>query len=363
MMKFRQGDKVKFLNERGGGVVSKIVNPNLVHVTIEDGFDIPVLPSELIKIEEEKVPGRSFFNEDASGAVPDTSASSEVSGKTAEDNSGRRSPLYYGKNAEKQGVYIAFSPVDQRFLISGEINFYILNNTPYDVYYSLYTKEGDKYFNKDGGTVFAEEKVLIDSIDREDLPNMLEGFVQMLFQQEAMTEVLMPLHAAYKVQGSKFYQENAFKKSQLVNERAIVVTLSDLAAVEKVTNPRLFKPEAPQEAPKPQKPQKPLALIDRHKSATLEAEVDLHISALKEDYSDMSNGEILNFQISYFSTTIESAIMHQYNKVVYIHGIGNGTLKSTLRKKLKEEYPDFIVRNAPFARYGNGAIEVLINHE
>ena len=44
-MKFRQGDKVRFLNERGGGVISKIVNPNLVHVTIEDGFDIPVLPS------------------------------------------------------------------------------------------------------------------------------------------------------------------------------------------------------------------------------------------------------------------------------------------------------------------------------
>ena len=362
-MKFRQGDKVRFLNERGGGVISKIVNPNLVHVTIEDGFDIPVLPSELIKVEEEKAAGRSFFNENSSETIPASEAPAEAGIENDHAGSGRRSPLYYGKNAEKKGVYIAFAPVDQRFLISGEINLYILNNTPYDVHYSLFTKEGDKYYHKDHDTVFAEEKVFIDSVSREDLPNMLEGFVQMMFQQEEMTEILMPLHAPYKVQGGKFYQENTFKKSQLVNERAIVVTLTDLAAVEKVSHQRIHKPAEVKAEAKPKKPQKPQAFIDRHKSGTLEAEVDLHISALKDDYSDISPGEILNFQISYFSTTIESAIMHQYNKVVYIHGIGNGTLKSTLRKKIKEEYPDFIVRNAPFTRYGNGAIEVLINQE
>jgi hypothetical protein len=34
-MKLKVGDKVKFLNESGGGIVSKVVSPKLVHVTIE----------------------------------------------------------------------------------------------------------------------------------------------------------------------------------------------------------------------------------------------------------------------------------------------------------------------------------------
>ena len=50
-MKFKVGDKVKFLNEPGGGKVSKIVSARMVNVAVEDGFDIPTLISELVKIE------------------------------------------------------------------------------------------------------------------------------------------------------------------------------------------------------------------------------------------------------------------------------------------------------------------------
>ena len=59
-MKFKLGDKVKFLNEPGGGVVSKIISTSMVHVTIEEGFDIPVLNSELVKIESSSHSGEMF---------------------------------------------------------------------------------------------------------------------------------------------------------------------------------------------------------------------------------------------------------------------------------------------------------------
>lgn len=361
-MKFRKGDKVKFLNEQGGGVVSKIINPNLVHVTIEDGFDIPVLPSELLKIEEDNPDSRGIIHE-STEATPSRQANQPTMAGEENGENGMRSPLYYGKNAVSQGVYLGFSPTDQKFLISGEINLFIMNNTPYDVLYSFITKSGDKFVSKDYDTVFSEEKTLIESIDREQLPDYLEGYVQFLFVKEEFSEILLPVNAGFKVQGSKFYHENSFKKSQLLNEQAIMVTLTELAEVEKLTDKASLKKLTENHKQKPGKPQKPQALIDRHKSGTLEAEVDLHISGLREDFNEMSNSEILRYQLSYFETTLESALLHQYQKVIYIHGIGNGTLKNELRKKLKSEYPDLPVRNAPFTRYGNGAIEVLIQHE
>jgi len=47
-MKFKIGDKVRFLNEPGGGIVTKIISPSMVNVSIEEGFDIPTMTSELL---------------------------------------------------------------------------------------------------------------------------------------------------------------------------------------------------------------------------------------------------------------------------------------------------------------------------
>ena len=50
-MDIKKGDKVKFLNESGGGLVVRIIGNGKVLVQIEDGFEIPVITSQLIKTE------------------------------------------------------------------------------------------------------------------------------------------------------------------------------------------------------------------------------------------------------------------------------------------------------------------------
>ena len=45
------GDKVRFLNDVGGGVVSGFQGKDMVLVQDEDGFDIPVLIKECVVIE------------------------------------------------------------------------------------------------------------------------------------------------------------------------------------------------------------------------------------------------------------------------------------------------------------------------
>lgn len=51
MAKF--GDKVRFLNAVGGGVISRIEG-NMAYVTDEDGFDNPVFLRECVVVEEKK---------------------------------------------------------------------------------------------------------------------------------------------------------------------------------------------------------------------------------------------------------------------------------------------------------------------
>ena len=44
------GDKVRFLNSVGGGIVKKFINKDIVSVEEEDGFETPVLIKECVII-------------------------------------------------------------------------------------------------------------------------------------------------------------------------------------------------------------------------------------------------------------------------------------------------------------------------
>ena len=62
MAQFEPGDKVKFLNSVGGGIVKKIQG-GMVYVEDETGFDMPFAPSELIRMADQEGVGKVFNDE------------------------------------------------------------------------------------------------------------------------------------------------------------------------------------------------------------------------------------------------------------------------------------------------------------
>lgn len=65
MSEFKIGDKVKFLNAVGGGVVKKIQG-GMIYVEDETGFDMPFSQSELIRMDDQTGVGK-VFNDDTIG--------------------------------------------------------------------------------------------------------------------------------------------------------------------------------------------------------------------------------------------------------------------------------------------------------
>jgi DNA-nicking Smr family endonuclease len=59
MSKFQLGDQVKFLNQIGGGIVTKITD-DFIFVQDDSGFDIPMQPEELIRMADQKGAGKLF---------------------------------------------------------------------------------------------------------------------------------------------------------------------------------------------------------------------------------------------------------------------------------------------------------------
>ena len=46
------GDRVKFLNDVGGGIVTGFIGKNMVNVENEDGFEVPYPLSKLINVDD-----------------------------------------------------------------------------------------------------------------------------------------------------------------------------------------------------------------------------------------------------------------------------------------------------------------------
>jgi dsDNA-specific endonuclease/ATPase MutS2 len=88
-------------------------------------------------------------------------------------------------------------------------------------------------------------------------------------------------------------------------------------------------------------------------------EVDLHIEKLVPNKRGMSNYDILNLQAETAKRQLEFAIKNKMPKVVFIHGVGEGVLKSELDFMLGR-YEGITFRDADYQKYGLGATEVYI---
>ncbi|HZJ19117.1 MAG TPA: Smr/MutS family protein, partial [Pricia sp.] len=73
----------------------------------------------------------------------------------------------------------------------------------------------------------------------------------------------------------------------------------------------------------------------------------------------MSNYEMLNLQLETAKRQLEFAIKKRIQKVVFIHGVGEGVLKEELNY-LFRRYENVKYYDAEYQKYGLGATEVYI---
>ncbi len=88
-------------------------------------------------------------------------------------------------------------------------------------------------------------------------------------------------------------------------------------------------------------------------------EVDLHINQLVKSPKGMSNHEMLTIQMETAKRQLEFAIRKRIQKVVFIHGVGEGVLKEEL-KFLFGRYDNIKYYDADYQKYGLGATEIYI---
>ncbi|CDF78972.1 Smr protein [Formosa agariphila KMM 3901] len=88
-------------------------------------------------------------------------------------------------------------------------------------------------------------------------------------------------------------------------------------------------------------------------------EVDLHIHNLTKSTRNMGNYDMLSLQLDTAKHKLEFAMKNRIQKIVFIHGVGEGVLKMEL-EYLFNHYDNLKYYDANYQKYGVGATEVYI---
>lgn len=348
-MSIKIGDKVKFLNEVGTGVVTRMIDAKTAGVLNEDGFEIPALLTELIKVDEETQRQEQVFagedKEDAGEAPAYPDVSSAELGE-------------YIKDDTQNDVYLAVVPKDTQKPESSDLEFYLINDSNYTVLFQATLPDGTYMKFVGAGELEDNTKIHLTTFKKESINEMSELEFQMLFHRISRHIAYRPLVRSWKVKPSRFFDASTFKANDFFHQKAYIYKLTgenQEDRIERLTDKDLEREKKQQLREEKRKPIR----SKETKQDNIE-EVDLHIQELVENADKLSPAEILEIQMSRFITALEGAIRSKTKKIVFIHGVGNGKLKHKLRKTIEREYPRLRYQDASFKEYGYGATMVLI---
>ena len=351
-MRFKIGDKVNFLNESGGGIITAIIDNRLVKIKTDDGFEMPVLSSELI-IDYRSLPKEEFAVTQKKEIVAEKE--NEITDEP--DLISEINP--WGTVKEEKGIYLAFEPHEQQWILTGDMDVILLNNTSYDILYSLFLEKDGIIEGIDYGSLASDSKIVLETISRDEIEHWLKGFIQILFHRDLPDKIYVPVHTEINIKPGRFFKEGNYLSNTLLHGKALIITLIPQSALISITDNEHDKKFDRTSKARVTEPVKEKPLIDKHRTNLNEAIVDLHIAELVDNILGLSSHDMFNTQLEYFKKAFHSAIANEYTKVTFIHGVGNGVLKAAIIKEL-EDYEGIENRMASISKFGVGAIDILI---
>ena len=346
----KAGDKVRFLNAVGGGVVKSVISKTMVNVEDYDGFEIPTLISELVVVDDSL-----SMNAEKRFARIRANANEKKEEQPEVKELPKAEPKFIaGKNAPE--FYIAFVPQNEVNPVDGEMKVYLVNNSNNFLLYNYSHLKNNVYRSVESGKMNTNSKRYLESFTRMDLNELPEFQFQLLFFLEESPKLESPVVKSIRLNPVKFYKQNSYEKTRYFAQSAMVISLlaPDMETeVDKLTGPELTKIVLEKDEPK--------VIVKRTVSPEL-TEIDLHIHELLEDTRGLTNHEMLEVQLGRFRNELETAIANGTRRIVFIHGIGNGTLKQELRKELGTKYKKYDFQDASFKEYGYGATMVILKN-
>ena len=370
------GDKVRFLSEVGGGVVTGFQGKDIVLVEDADGFDIPMPVRECVVIERDdynvptpaaRAAKKRLENQSAArtdAATTEASSSALGSGWKAEHPVKPQVSVYRQpevKGGDVLNVYLAFVPEDIKAVSTTPFEAYLVNDSNYYMYYTYLSAEGKSWATRSHGLLEPNTKFLLEEFEKSELNDREHVAVQLVAFKDNRAFAMKPaVNVEIRIDTVKFYKLHTFRQTDFFETPALMydVVKNDLPAKQVYVSAEDLQ-DALMKKKTVEHPSAPRTIVKRGGKNEI-IEVDLHIGELLDDTHGMSNREMLNYQLDKFREVMEQYKNKREQRIVFIHGKGDGVLRKALLDEMKRKYSACKTQDASFQEYGFGATMVTI---
>ena len=378
----KKGDKVRFLSEVGGGKVAGFQGKDIVLVEDEDGFEIPMPINEVVVVEQDdyamskmisaKMDAQKKAAEYADTELHNDSRSikailnehdADVDMNVEEYDAADREITYRAQAQERQGgnklsAYLAFVPIDIKDVTNTRFETYLVNDSNYYLHYTYLTAEGNAWTLKAEGEIEPNTKLFVEEFGRDALNEMEHVAIQMIAFKRDKSFLLKPAtDVQFRLDPVKFYKLHLFEENDFFETPALMYTIveNDEVARPLVVDAKRLKEQMYKE-------EKVVANTSKKKSKKDDGTivVDLHADEVLETTAGMNSADILHYQMDIFKKTMDENRKKKGQKIIFIHGKGEGVLRQTIIHELNYRYKSCTYQDASFQEYGYGATQVTI---
>ncbi len=324
------GDKVRLLHFKGEGIIRRVIDEKMVEVELEEGFSMPTLKSEVVLIAKEEAiqfKTNQTFQED-----------------NQTNNNTTSSKLLF---ADK-GIFVAFFAINDK-----RHSLYFINNTDFELPFTITEESDQTYQGLSAGCLQPKSMQIVHEVTLENFEKWGTYIFQILYLRKGTHYMREPLVKRMKFRASTFFKSK--QNAPVLNKTAYTFQIDrdekddflDIAQIEEVK----IDPQKLMEQMFEKKGEIPLQI----NVSKPEAEVDLHIEKITNDYGFMDNASILKLQLDLFEKKLENAIASGMKEIIFIHGIGNGLLRNEIHKRLSKNTEIKFFEDAKKEKFGYGA--------
>ena len=346
-------DIVRFLNQMGGGRITRIVD-NMAYVEDEDGFEQPALLRECVVVESSKPKPTAYDKPIA--PLPSKEVIVEAP---------KPVPVVETDEGDVLNIVLAYEPRELKHLNTTTYDAYLVNDSNYYLYFVYMTKSDDaaEWVTRYHDVVEPNIQVHIEEFEHALLTQMDKVAVQYVaFKQDKGFKLKNPALVEHRLDTTKFYKMHCFHDNEYFDTPVIALDIvkndrpARMMVVDSADLERAMKEKRAQDRPQRQQ-------VKKHDKTQKKGEIiecDLHIIELLDTTAGLSNKDMLEVQLDEFRRVMEENKNNKGAKIVFIHGKGEGVLRKALLDELKRKYPRCEAQDASFREYGFGATLITV---
>lgn len=371
------GDTVRYLNAVGGGKVTRL-DGRMAYVD-DNGFETPVLISDLVVVmpagyQKESLSANLMFDQkvrDVQERRQDDTLKGTSEPITAINTFSQ--PVVETSHGEQLTVVLAFEPSSTKDLSKASFNAVLVNDSNYFLAFSFSSREDDEneWTQVYTGVVAPNELIDLAQYNHGTLLKLKRIALQAFaYKQNKPFELKPTINISRRLDLSKFYKLHCFRPGIYFDTPVIEIPLLKegkepqltIAESDRMDDAAMRLAEKFKVSGQAERKKKSNKTPSKNPTVLLPLiEVDLHISELTDTTAGMNNADMLTMQLDTVRQVMKEHNRRIGQKIVFIHGKGDGVLRKALLSLLKKEFPKSETQDASFREYGFGATLVTIH--